>query len=87
MYIAHRGDLEYAWTEIHVHRPGRKARGDLTALSCAQGQYPIVHTMNFWLEHAERYTLVEDKVRRTLQLGFYTKNPHTQPDAALKPET
>jgi len=75
MYTAYRCRSGVCLGGDPFHRPGRKARGDLTALSCAQGQYPIVHNDGFLAEHAERYILVWDEVRRTLQLGFYIKDP------------
>ena len=75
IHTVQRPELEYAWVEIYFIDPAEK-REAISRLCLARGAnvQPYI-TMDFWPEHAARYTPVWDEVLRTLQLGVYIKDP------------
>jgi len=75
VHTEQRPDLEYAWVEIYFIDPVEK-REAISRHCLARGANVQPHiTMDFWPEHAERYTPVWNEVLRTLQLGVYVADP------------
>jgi hypothetical protein len=74
-HTAQRPDLEYAWVEIYFVDPAEK-REAISRLCFARGaNIQTFISMDFWPEHAARYTPVWDEVLRSLQLGVYVQDP------------
>ncbi|MGE4096082.1 MAG: hypothetical protein AB7G75_35210 [Candidatus Binatia bacterium] len=75
IHTVQRPDLEYAWVELYFIDPAEK-RGGISRFCFARGAniQPCI-TMEFWPEHAEKFTPVWDEVLRSLQLGVYVEDP------------
>lgn len=71
-----RDDLELAWQEnrfIDVTQGNREAVS--RACLARRGTILPLITMDFWLDHLDRFGPVWDEVLRTLQLGVYVADP------------
>jgi hypothetical protein len=75
-----RSDLELAWLELRVVDPGEN-REACSRICCARSTLipdvviqPLM-TMDFWPEHADRFSPVWDEVLRSLTLGDWVTDP------------
>ena len=67
--------MELAWLEQHVIDPGELREAVSRACLAHAGTVLPLITMDYWPEHAVRFTPVWDEILRTVQIGRQVSDP------------